>query len=89
MENLNEDEWEEMYLRMIEWLHGLEWKSEWWYLHSSVLLSSFENFGTRYLDIKPVRTLSRLEVEMDRGCLRARLLPLPGSVRDCFATFSG
>ena len=85
----SEDECEEMDLKMIEWLCGCEWKNEWWYLYSLVLSSSFENFRTRYLDINPVRTLSRLELEMDRGCLRVRLLPLPGSVRDCFPTFSG
>ena len=85
----SEDKCEEMYSKMIEWLCVFEWKNEWWHLYPSVLLSSFENFGTRYLDIKPVQTLSRLEVEIDRGCLRARLLPLPGSVRDCFPTLSG
>ena len=84
-----QDECKEMYLKMIEWLRVLEWKNEWWYLYSSVLSSSYENFGTRYLDIKPVQTLSRLEVEMDHGCLQAQLLPLPGSVRDCFPTLSG
>ena len=75
------DKWDGMYSRRIEWMREHEW------YHYAV--ASFENFGMRYLDIKPVRTLSRLKVEMDRGCLRAWLLPLPGSVRDCFPTLSG